>query len=492
MTAMKSIPLIEIKQFIQAIRDAGYKGTSSAIAELVDNSLEANAKKVWIDIVENHEHKVEEIRVSDDGCGMTPSAMKIALQFGGSSRFGSTKGTGRYGMGLPNSSVSQAKRVDLYSWVKKDEIYRTYLDIDDIIKGTCNKIIEPKLCDLNIKGLNRNHGTVVVWTRCDRLSYNAVELLINQLKRELGRIFRKQIWKGKQILINGKPLLPIDPLFLCEGNNLRGASVYGSELEYDIKVPGNSTYNESSKVKVIFSELPVEKWHSFSNKEKKEYSISKNSGVSIIRADREIDRGWYFMGNKRKENYDDWWRCEVSFNPELDEMFGVTHTKQGINPSQELLTIMSTDMEAIAHKLYYRVFTTFMNIKNKKIKPSERCAEKNDIYFTPPAGVGKNNHIRGLKYEISAREISETKFYDAKFNKEKIEVILNEQHPFFKYFYAPLNNKNNGGYRTVKTYFEILLLAAARAEYQMIHDDERCTINKFKEHWSDLLAAYTL
>lgn len=489
---MKSIPLIEIKQFIQAIRDAGYKGTSSAVAELVDNSLEANAKKVWIDIAENDEYKVEEIRVSDDGCGMIPEEMKIALQFGGSSRFGSIKGTGRYGMGLPNSSVSQAKRVDIYSWVKRDAVYRTYLDIDEIIKGTCSKIIEPKLSDINIEGLNRNHGTVVVWSRCDRLSHNALEPLINHLQRELGRIFRKHIWKGKQILINGKLLLSIDPLFLCEGNNLQGASVYGSVLEYDIKVPGNATNNESSKVKVVFSELPIEKWHSFSNKEKRAYSISKNSGVSIIRADREIDRGWYFMGNKRKENYDDWWRCEVSFNPELDAMFGVTHTKQGINPFSELLAIMSNDMEAIAHKLYYRVFSTFMNIKNKEIKPSERCAEKNDVFFTPPAGVGKNNHIRGLKYEISAREIGETKFYDSKFNKEKISVILNEQHPFFQNFYAPLNNKNNAEYRAIKAYFEILLLAAARAEYQMKQGNERGTINKFKEYWSDLLAAYTL
>ncbi len=28
---------------------------------------------------------------------------------------------------------------------------------------------------------------------------------------------------------------------------------------------------------------------------------------------RESDYGWFFMGPKRKENYDDWWRCEVAF-----------------------------------------------------------------------------------------------------------------------------------------------------------------------------------
>jgi hypothetical protein len=64
--------LIEIRHFIQAIRDAGYKGTSAAVAELVDNSFEADASLVHIDLVEDIDCKIEMIRVSDDGCGMTP------------------------------------------------------------------------------------------------------------------------------------------------------------------------------------------------------------------------------------------------------------------------------------------------------------------------------------------------------------------------------------------------------------------------------------
>ncbi len=59
-----------------------------------------------------------------------------------------------------------------------------------------------------------------------------------------------------------------------------------------------------------------------------------------MRAGREIDRGWYFMGGKRKENYDDWWRCEISFDPSLDELFGVTHSKQEIRPTEALTSIL--------------------------------------------------------------------------------------------------------------------------------------------------------
>ena len=84
------------------------------------------------------------------------------------------------------------------------------------------------------------------------------------------------------------------------------------------------------------------------NNKKKKFNITKRAGISILRNKREIDYGWYFFGNKRKENYDDWWRCELNFEPDLDEEFGVTHNKQGINPSKYIKDILSPDLERIA------------------------------------------------------------------------------------------------------------------------------------------------
>ena len=63
------------------------------------------------------------------------------------------------------------------------------------------------------------------------------------------------------------------------------------------------------------------------NEEKRFFGITQNAGMSILRAGREIDFGWFFMGGKRKENYDNWWRAELSFDPALDELFGVTSYK---------------------------------------------------------------------------------------------------------------------------------------------------------------------
>ena len=143
----------------------------------------------------------------------------------------------------------------------------------------------------------------------------------------------KQLYDGKALRINAEPVIAFDPLFLREGNNLVGAVPYGPPLTYDVSAGDGLR----SQIVVRFAVLPVEQWHSFSNEEKSRFGISKGAGVSIIRAGREIDYGWYFMGSKRKENYDDWWRCEIAFfTPELDELFGVTHTKQKVNPTEAL------------------------------------------------------------------------------------------------------------------------------------------------------------
>ena len=47
---MKSFPIVAVQSFVEATRDTGYKSTGSAIAELVDNALEASAKHIDITI----------------------------------------------------------------------------------------------------------------------------------------------------------------------------------------------------------------------------------------------------------------------------------------------------------------------------------------------------------------------------------------------------------------------------------------------------------
>ncbi len=471
------------------------------MAELVDNAYEADARRVEVSLGKDaHYHDAPIITVLDDGHGMTAGVLEVALQFGGSSRFGRRSGTGRFGMGLPNSSVSQARRLEVYTWNKSGPAWWSYLDVDQIRDGSLVEVPKPVRRKVPTEYVAKpgESGTLVVWRKCDRLSLKRESSLAKRLRRELGRIFRMIIWDGRKLSVNGETVLPVDPLFLRDGENLKGAKMYGPELEYPVKGDELGASGQGV-VKVRFAELPVKEWVGKSNKEKRDQGISKGSGVSILRAGREIDFGWYFMGGKRRENYDDWWRCEVEFQPELDELFGVTHTKQGITPAESLLELLCPDLEQVAHKLNARVRSTFMKVKDRKVLPSERRAAECDSLFSPPrwpkrpttrAKCPADEADLGMRYRLAVQKLEEPDFYVSELRSWGLQLVLNEQHPFCERFYTPLANARQCDARRVSKALELLLFAAARAEGAFGKKAERLALDAFRKQWSDMVAAF--
>jgi hypothetical protein len=77
--------IIALDRFIQSTRDSGYKGTVSAIAELVDNALEASARRIDINIRKSPTADDFDVTILDDGIGMDAETLTEALRFGGTS-----------------------------------------------------------------------------------------------------------------------------------------------------------------------------------------------------------------------------------------------------------------------------------------------------------------------------------------------------------------------------------------------------------------------
>ena len=72
---------------IQAMRDNGYKNAAYAIAELFDNSLQAEASSVELLCMESEEQllqrrsrRIREIAVLDNGTGMDAAVLREAFQ----------------------------------------------------------------------------------------------------------------------------------------------------------------------------------------------------------------------------------------------------------------------------------------------------------------------------------------------------------------------------------------------------------------------------
>lgn len=504
--------IIEINHFIEATRDSGYKSSAAALAELIDNSFEADATRVDIEVQMSRDGKSTVI-VGDNGCGMLPSVLRRALRFGGSTRFNSRKGTGRYGMGLPNSSLSRARRVDVYTWTKPSKVWWSYLDVDEIVACRMTAVPKPRRGEINSawRVQHTPSGTVVVWSKCDRLDYKYEKSFITRLHETLGRIFRYQLWEGRTLYINGKQVLPVDPLFLREGNNLTGAVPYGPPLKYEISIVSANGRSHTSTVLVSFTELPIKKWHRYSNEEKRAHGITKGAGVSIVRSGREVDYGWFFMGKKRKENYDDWWRCEIQFGAELDELFGVTNTKQSIHPTEELKGVLGPDIERAAHDLNSRVRRRYLRVKSETFdSPAKNQAEDRDHLLEPPTkaltggdkfsayGVSRlpkiakrRKVVPGLTYRIEHKTLEDSSFFVPLISSRELVILLNEEHPFYERVYAPVSkNSASSDARQLYRYLELILFAAARAECSIPNSDGQEWARSMREAWGQTLATF--
>ena len=98
------------KILVESMRDIGYN-LNSAISDLIDNSIAANAKNIRINFEVNNESSL--ITVRDDGSGMSEDELICAMKFGSSDPLEerTKKDLGRFGLGLKTASFSQCRRL---------------------------------------------------------------------------------------------------------------------------------------------------------------------------------------------------------------------------------------------------------------------------------------------------------------------------------------------------------------------------------------------
>lgn len=468
------------EHFIQATRDTGYRSLASALAELVDNALDADASTIEIMISEERRGGQREITIGvmDDGRGMSEDTLRDSLRFGGSERFNGRTTLGRYGMGLPNSSVSQAPRVDVFTWRAGETPLRAYLDVEEVAMKRQGGVgaIEP--CALPDWITQRpESGTLVQWSRCDRLHFKKASTLARKVRGPLAQMYRQPLADRTSIWVNGELLKPLDPLFRTPAPGLMGlCDPYGDPLEYRVKAPSGG----ASMVIVRFVELPLGRWHGAPTEMKRALGIVGGAGMSVLRGGREIDYGWHLFGKKRRENYDDWWRCELSFDPALDELFGISHSKQGINPSRELRSILEPDLERIARELNARVRKAFREARPPAPRPAARLAAKRDRLLPGLGGSesGPRQAAAGYGYNIEFHEEACPEFFHIELRGSTVQLRINRNHAFYQKLYAPASLGSD--------HFDLLLLSAGRALLDLPEEARGVLLRR----WSDNLLAY--
>lgn len=462
--SQRSDNLLVSSNFIRAVRDSGYVSLSTALAELIDNSLQAGATDIAVDIERPTTHAPPEIRVHDNGNGMSRSQLQACLRFGGSSRFDDRNSFGRFGMGLPAASLSQARRVEVTSWQNGGTPDVVNLDVDAIAAG--------KPVDLTPRPstavMSGQSGCLVAWQDCDRIEYRRLVWLERALHRDLGRTYRRFLQADLTLTINGRAVEAIDPMLLTTKVEGHSGRLAFESLRYELETASGAT----SFVTVRFVTLPVHHWHQLDNVTKRRIGIVGSGGVSIMRAGREIASGWHLMGSKRKENYDDWWRCEIEFDPILDEHFGITINKQGIRPSQVLREAIEPELESIARLLNGRVRQAFEEVKfQAATEASCRIAAAADSDLPVIRSTGKRHGAIG--YRISSGQLPVETMFTSVLKQKTLDVTLNLDHPSYAALFQPLQSLGDDA-ADLRSALELFVLAFARTATLMDRDGKVC------------------
>lgn len=169
---------------ILPFRAFGYD-LKTAIADLLDNSIKAGAKNIWVGF--HWDGDASDISILDDGSGMDSGELVKAMRPGsfdaGEER--DPDDLGRFGLGLKTASFSQCRSLTVITKKQKNLINIRAWDIDQIIKSNKWQLIIPKIDESNdmfqtFKNLNT--GTLVVWRNMDRVTGGMITDSKNDLK----------------------------------------------------------------------------------------------------------------------------------------------------------------------------------------------------------------------------------------------------------------------------------------------------------------------
>lgn len=167
----------------EGLRDTGYD-FNTAISDIVDNSIAANATKIDITFNISPMNEIS-IYIADNGTGMDENGLKNAMKYGSKQR-DEIKSLGKFGLGLKTASTAFCRKLSL---VTKDKstthLLKMTWDLDHIAK--VNKwqpiISTPSKDETRIFNsiATDDTGTLVIWEKIDRLLAKNPEELFQEI-----------------------------------------------------------------------------------------------------------------------------------------------------------------------------------------------------------------------------------------------------------------------------------------------------------------------
>jgi hypothetical protein len=360
---MEQVSLVLTEKAIASLRESDFD-TSSAVGEVIDNSIQAGATEIHIQTREEElpargrrkagTTQIVEFAFGDNGKGMDEETLHHCMQLGYSTRYNDRTGIGRFGVGMTLAAINQCKRIEVYSKTEQGKSWlHTYVDLDDSTPYIPAPVKEEPPKDYKHL-VGKKHGTLVIWRKCDRLLGHS-----DEIKHWISRTYRKFIGthqvlnnsvvknpKLVTVTYNNVRLEAFDPLYVIPNRDFpKGQqATLIEEIPIVMPVPDDARVPFKTSTIMIRMSLTPKEWRlegkgvSGRSQLAQELIIGDNVGISVLRANREVfyDIMPHFDPSPHPDGFDRWWSAEIAFDPALDRYFSVRNIKRGARFRREL------------------------------------------------------------------------------------------------------------------------------------------------------------
>lgn len=214
---------------VESLRAFGYS-LKAAVADLIDNSISAGAKNVWLRF--EWDGADSYVIIKDDGAGMTEQELISAMRPGSRSPLEerSPKDLGRFGLGLKTASFSQCRSLFVFSRQAGESLVSRCWDLDYINASREWRLIKKFESDplLDADESLEHPGTVVIWRKMDRVvglskpddntAYRQFLEAVEEVKNHIAMVFHRYLEKqpGLKLWINERAVEAWDPFLKNE------------------------------------------------------------------------------------------------------------------------------------------------------------------------------------------------------------------------------------------------------------------------------------
>lgn len=556
------IPAVLTGRALTSLRDAGFD-LPAALGEPTDNSLEADANNVWLYLDEGRDKRgkkhIHRIVIADDGTGMTEDILQHYLQLGFSTRYMSDQTIGKYGVGAKLAALNFANRIDVWSCDKKGGPWlHAHLDLEELqsqeVAGETPGIDPPTEAHVPIDLANRlpkGTGTVVVWSGIDRLEEGRLapdaEQLVNDVMKELSRVYRYFLHDGRKIHVNGRSLVPHDPLMLMEdswSDAVLNKQLATGQQKSPKHFPATNIWDEPIKVGdctahiriTLYPEEVTRKSGKGGDALAKELRVPENQGcISFVRLNREVSyTNVPRIFPRGVEDPDRFIGIEVSFKPDLDRFFGIRHVKRGVEPHGELRDrirdILRKFLPTARKLLEERWDKATSEVQKDGGENAPVATALKDADKTMPKGTAGSDtpqqkkqeilqdlakdvvgdsedksmerekyleKIKGLPFVIESISFPGTNFIDVQYIGNQIIIRVNTRHKFYREMWAPMREMASSdpsevaGADAVKiarrTQEALTLMVVAYAKAESMHEDPHDQYGDLRSYWGQFL-----